>query len=709
MRRKILVIVICIALLLSLLGAVTAFADETTSYDIIRVKLSIGNTTIVPLYLDGNYSVSEDNTVILPRQLYTVTLEDGQLNLHYGDTLLYTGSSLTLVQHSVADGRNNFIRLNNAAYGYTNYSGDLAFTIDSGCISLINHIYLEDYLYGVVPYEMSDSWPVEALKAQAIVARSYAVRYIGSRTYDVTDTVEQTYRGFNPSNTNAIAAVNATANMVLKYGDIIVPAYYSASNGGYTDIPYHVWGGGADWVYYDIQEDPFDVANPSSLYEEVFFPVAINAEHQITSSDNVTGQPNTANAEWYIKQAILFSGKLTDAGYEVATVNDFTLSGVVQLTANMDTLDTDSKDPHTEDHNRVPSSGVNNCVDFIYATGTFTVTATKLVGGVPTKEQTVVQDVGLDLRYFDASNGIETYRVFNQNSLRLFVIEAVTADGNITGYSIFQRRHGHGLGLSQRGAQQRANAGQSYQNILSFYYPQTTIGTLPNVKPALTTIAEAADSSNATIFNCDSLNVRNEPDTDWDIIGTLFKAARVEVTRPYVLPDWHEFNYGSYVAYIHKGYVRLDHVLYSSVYTIDRVNGLLQGVADKTTAAQLATNMYHDSGNVVIYNQNGAIYTGDCITSGMTIKLIEEETVKDELEIVVLEDGGDDNPVMLGDCNGDGKISITDYTLIRLDILGLKALPDVYRTAGDINSDGNISITDYTLIRLDILGLKKIN
>ena len=69
---------------------------------------------------------------------------------------------------------------------------------------------------------------------------------------------------------------------------------------------------------------------------------------------------------------------------------------------------------------------------------------------------------------------------------------------------------------------------------------------------------------------------------------------------------------------------------------------------------------------------------------------------------------GAGNAARLGDCNGDGNISITDYTLTRLHILGLKCLEGEYREAADINGDGQITITDYTWIRLDILGLKQI-
>jgi uncharacterized protein YkwD len=67
------------------------------------------------------------------------------------------------------------------------------------------------------------------------------------------------------------------------------------------------------------------------------------------------------------------------------------------------------------------------------------------------------------------------------------------------------------------------------------------------------------------------------------------------------------------------------------------------------------------------------------------------------------------DPINSHDVNGDGIISISDYTLIRLDILGIKPLSEKAKAAADINGDGVISISDYTLIRLDILGIKKID
>ncbi|MDD5018430.1 MAG: SpoIID/LytB domain-containing protein [Eubacteriales bacterium] len=688
MVRKVFVIILSVILLSLAIAPAAALAD--VSYDIIRVKLSVGTPASINVYLDGNYSVAQDGNITLLRQSYTVKLESGVLKLYLGDTLLYSGSAIKLIQHAPTAGLNNFIWLNNANYGDCSYLGDMEFIISDGSITVINHVYLEEYLYGVVPYEMSDSWPIEALKAQAVAARSYAIRCMnGTGTYDLLDTsANQVYHGYNAAYANAIAAVEGTSKQILTYSGSVVCTYYSASNGGYTDIPYHRWGGGYDLDYFVITEDPYDAANPSSLYEGVFFPVSFDSIDDITTDDNVTGTPNKTNAVLYIKQSMVNSGKLS--GYGVTSVNDFELTGVLDLYAH--TYDVSASG--SEDHSRLPKSGVNDCVDFIMATGDFSV----MVGETPV----TVEDLTFDLRYFDGANGNTSYLVFNNTSLCIFLIEAEMDGEAVAGWWIYQKRYGHGCGMSQRGAQQRANSGDEsvryYNQILAFYYPGTAIETLDIDKPELTPI-EAPGNTNATIINCSvAVNVRSDPSTSHTLIGTLAAGARVEVTSPYVTAEWHQIDFGGQTAYVYAYYVGLDTVIFSQTYTIDRENALLDGVADGTTPASLVSNLYYESGSVTIYDQQGAAYTGGSVGTGMTAKLFVGTDEKDALGIIVP-----------GDANGDGIISITDYTLVRLDILGLKSLEGLYIAAADVNNDEQISITDYTLIRLDILGLKSIH
>src|SRR5699024_7021753 len=130
-----------------------------------------------------------------------------------------------------------------------------------GVIRPVLTIDVEDYLLGVVPYEMSDSFPIEALKAQAVAARTYVLRKIGSSgDYDVVDTTnDQVFRGMNPDYPNAIAAVEQTAGVCGYYNGRLAECYYSASNGGQTELVENVWSGGGDYGYIAMVDDPYDL------------------------------------------------------------------------------------------------------------------------------------------------------------------------------------------------------------------------------------------------------------------------------------------------------------------------------------------------------------------------------------------------------------------------------------------------------------------
>ena len=103
---------------------------------------------------------------------------------------------------------------------------------------VMNHVGLDLYLRGVVPLEMPSSWPVEALRAQAIAARSYAVYRLHPTvgTYDVfDDTRSQVYRGQKAETTAGTAAVKATAGTVLLSGTAVVNALFHSAAGGWTE------------------------------------------------------------------------------------------------------------------------------------------------------------------------------------------------------------------------------------------------------------------------------------------------------------------------------------------------------------------------------------------------------------------------------------------------------------------------------------------
>lgn len=112
-------------------------------------------------------------------------------------------------------------------------------------LTAVNYVDLEQYLYSVLGGEMVPSWPIEALKAQAVAARSYALyqrENAANNLFDVGDTAAwQVYRGIRDETASTQAAVNATASQVLIHQGRIIEAVFHSSSGGHTENVEHVW------------------------------------------------------------------------------------------------------------------------------------------------------------------------------------------------------------------------------------------------------------------------------------------------------------------------------------------------------------------------------------------------------------------------------------------------------------------------------------
>lgn len=139
------------------------------------------------------------------------------------------------------------------------YKGDILIkATPEGRLDIIEYLSLEDYLYGVLPSEMSPDWPLEALKAQAVASRTYAMKFINpARDYDITNGVEmQVYKGTDKINSRIIEAVNSTRGEVLKYKGKLITAFFHACCGGHTASVKSAWGEDVSKPLYGVP-DPF--------------------------------------------------------------------------------------------------------------------------------------------------------------------------------------------------------------------------------------------------------------------------------------------------------------------------------------------------------------------------------------------------------------------------------------------------------------------
>jgi stage II sporulation protein D len=126
---------------------------------------------------------------------------------------------------------------------YTNYHGSFRMRVNGAGIMCVNIVGIDDYVQGVVPSEMIPSWPIEALKAQAVAARSYgAVRIKTTGYYDVVPTsVNQVYGGISGEYTKTNTATQATAGLVVWSGTVIANTYFFDTGGGATENNEYAW------------------------------------------------------------------------------------------------------------------------------------------------------------------------------------------------------------------------------------------------------------------------------------------------------------------------------------------------------------------------------------------------------------------------------------------------------------------------------------
>lgn len=125
------------------------------------------------------------------------------------------------------------------------YRGKVKVIPGDGGVTAINYVDIDDYLYSVVGSEMPSSWPQEALRSQAVAARSYAIyqkNKASSRAYDLNSTQSsQVYKGLDGEAASTQSAVDATRGKVLTHSGNVIEAVFHSSSGGHTENSEHVW------------------------------------------------------------------------------------------------------------------------------------------------------------------------------------------------------------------------------------------------------------------------------------------------------------------------------------------------------------------------------------------------------------------------------------------------------------------------------------
>ena len=152
--------------------------------------------------------------------------------------------------------------------GQKRYSGILNLLVLDSEILVINILGIEKYLSSVVGSEMPAKWPLEALKAQAIASRTYALKQKGNPIYDIDSTQKnQVYNGLESRTYKTVRAVRSTRSLVLTYKNKLINALFHSSSGGMTENSQDVWKN--EYPYLSSVRD-FDRNNPKLQWKKKF-------------------------------------------------------------------------------------------------------------------------------------------------------------------------------------------------------------------------------------------------------------------------------------------------------------------------------------------------------------------------------------------------------------------------------------------------------
>ena len=168
--------------------------------------------------------------------------------------------------------------------GYSYYGGFQFSRLDGDEMTVVNYVDVEDYIKGVVSAEMSEGWPLEALKAQSVAARTYVMRNLNGYSqygFDVTGTASsQAYGGTSSVGSNIVAAVEATGGQYLTYRGSLCDTLYFSSSGGGTEDSENVFTSAVEYLrgVYDPYEDSAASVNAYSSWTRSWNRSSISAK-----------------------------------------------------------------------------------------------------------------------------------------------------------------------------------------------------------------------------------------------------------------------------------------------------------------------------------------------------------------------------------------------------------------------------------------------
>jgi len=412
-------------------------------------------------YIRGNYQVRVGNYASnADANAALANIPNGSIvgTSAYGVSVVVTGTNTILFQYDSGDETGFGIRPDSSGDPYAitwfadySYYGAFRYTrIGGGDLTVVNMVPLELYVRGIVPYEMSNSWPLEALKAQAVCARTYAVRNVGlskhrSSGFDLcTTTCCQAYRGTGLANAHSDSAVIETAGEFVMYNDSYAETYYFSSSGGATEDVRNVWNPNGNLPYLLGIYDPYETSY----------------------ADKIPGYRYTVTYTKSELQEIVRKQGGNCGEVVNFFVAEFTPTGNVKTVTIVDA--SGKRFSYSRDNVRILFPGIRSLRYTVSggSSSSYFVNQGEMLGSVNgtyvISGSGSISQIGAGNPHVITASGTEQ------------LAPVTTTTGNT--FTVTGAGYGHNVGMSQYGARAMADQGLTYRDIITFYYTDVRVG-----------------------------------------------------------------------------------------------------------------------------------------------------------------------------------------------------------------------------------------
>jgi len=345
--------------------------------------------------------------------------------------------------------------------------------IDDFKLLTINYVELENYLYGVVPNEIPSSWGMEALKAQALAARTYAAYNIKpGQIYDMEDNQNsQVYMGYDYEKPSTNRAVDETRGQMIYYDGELIQAFYHSTSGGSTENSENVWYEAVPYLRGVDDEFSNRSGSPHTTWQVTYYKEDIIRQLNLDDHD-VNDLYGIVIKKVSENNRVIECIFLTDAG-EISYKKEYARL-LLGLKSSWFTVENGNifyyiteyyplNDNQKEREDVVPSRG--GILDLI--------TEEENEETKDTIRDTEYERGNLAGKYIISDQGTQK---INREKVAFISTKGVSlVDTNSDQYNFEGRGWGHGIGMSQYGAKQMAEEGYTCEEIIKYYYTGVSI------------------------------------------------------------------------------------------------------------------------------------------------------------------------------------------------------------------------------------------